>query len=547
MENLTQITTALEPIFIAATSLGMLVLAIAVFFSNKRSATNIIFILLSFFILLWVWAGYISGLSGVSAYGLFFHRLAIASAASMSALFFLLAHTMPSAKLLLKKYVFWSVVILTVAMMAINISPYAFVGVDAANNPLPGVGLVPFGIISTIFSLSALYYLCKRYLVTRKEQRLQARIVLIGVFSMILLIITTILIPIIMLQSGAFLPFLSIYAFIFLGMTAYAITRYQLFNIKVILTQAVVVVIWITLFSKIFTAEAVTEKGIDAAILLITVIFGILLIRSVRREVEQRQKIQVLADELEKANDNQIQFIHFITHQVKGFFTKSRDIFSLLLEGEAGDMSDVAKKFIRQGFDSDTKGVAMVQDFLSGANIKNGTVRYSMENFDLETLISGLYIEYKSIVTSKGLELSFDVAPSDPSKRAFSPGYMVNGDQEQLRQVFKNLIENSIRYTPKGSITISLSRKGVTTADRLDDLIVFAVKDTGVGLSSEDKAVLFTEGGHGKNSTKVNVDSTGYGLFIAKGITEAHHGRIWAESEGAGKGSQFYVELPAAV
>ena len=54
---------------------------------------------------------------------------------------------------------------------------------------------------------------------------------------------------------------------------------------------------------------------------------------------------------------------------------------------------------------------------------------------------------------------------------------------------------------------------------------------------------LFTEGGHGKESIKTNVNSTGYGLFVAKTVTEAHKGRIWAESEGKGKGSRFVVEI----
>ncbi|MDE1919073.1 MAG: HAMP domain-containing histidine kinase [Patescibacteria group bacterium] len=70
------------------------------------------------------------------------------------------------------------------------------------------------------------------------------------------------------------------------------------------------------------------------------------------------------------------------------------------------------------------------------------------------------------------------------------------------------------------------------------------MKDTGIGITEEDKKRLFTEGGHGKDSQKVNVHSTGYGLFIAKNIVEAHGGTIRAESEGAGKGSTFIVELP---
>jgi signal transduction histidine kinase len=124
--------------------------------------------------------------------------------------------------------------------------------------------------------------------------------------------------------------------------------------------------------------------------------------------------------------------------------------------------------------------------------------------------------------------------------------YTINGDMEQLRQVFKNLIENSIKYTPRGSVTVRLTQ---SVADSAADhtampKIVFSVRDTGVGLTDEDKKLLFTQGGRGKDSLKVNVESTGYGLFIARGIVEAHHGRIWAESEGRDKGATFSVELP---
>ena len=98
-----------------------------------------------------------------------------------------------------------------------------------------------------------------------------------------------------------------------------------------------------------------------------------------------------------------------------------------------------------------------------------------------------------------------------------------------------NLLQNSILYTKEGKITIELSKN--------NNKILLSVKDTGIGITEEDKKNLFTEGGRGKDSVKTNVDSTGYGLYSTKLIIDAHKGKIWAESEGEGKGSQFFVEF----
>jgi signal transduction histidine kinase len=100
------------------------------------------------------------------------------------------------------------------------------------------------------------------------------------------------------------------------------------------------------------------------------------------------------------------------------------------------------------------------------------------------------------------------------------------------------MIENSIKYTPAGKIMVGLENTGGKA--------LLSIKDTGLGISEEDKKNLFTEGGRGKDSIKVNVDSTGYGLYTVKMVVEAHKGRVWAESRGAGLGSQFYVEIPTA-
>jgi signal transduction histidine kinase len=245
------------------------------------------------------------------------------------------------------------------------------------------------------------------------------------------------------------------------------------------------------------------------------------------REIQQRERIQLLADELEKSNKQQVVLIHFITHQIKGFLTKSRNIFSMALEGDFGKLPDSFLPMAQEGLRSDTQGVTTVQEILNAANVKSGAVKYSMESFDLEALAHEVITELKPNADAKKLELTF-TSEGGP--------FSLTGDRLQLQNALKNLVDNSIKYTLSGSVAVTLKKE--------DGKMRFMIQDTGVGITPEDMSHLFTEGGHGKESQKVNVESTGFGLYIVKNIIEAHHGKVWAESDGAGKGSRFIVELP---
>ena len=235
-----------------------------------------------------------------------------------------------------------------------------------------------------------------------------------------------------------------------------------------------------------------------------------------------------LYQELTEANKQQIVLIHFITHQIKGFVSKSRNIFSMIKEGDFGALPETMHTIVDEGFDSDTKGIATIQEILNASNIKSGKVTYAKETYDINALVSGVVSELQQAASAKGLSLTF--APS--AEKAD-----IVGDEMQMTNAIKNLVDNSVKYTPAGSVQISLEKKGAKFR--------LMVADTGVGITSEDMKHLFTEGGHGKDSHLVNVESTGFGLYIVKNIIEAQSGRVWAESEGAGKGARFIVELPA--
>ncbi|MDQ3089922.1 MAG: HAMP domain-containing histidine kinase [bacterium] len=246
--------------------------------------------------------------------------------------------------------------------------------------------------------------------------------------------------------------------------------------------------------------------------------------------VKLYKQVEKLNADLEKANDGQATLIHFINHQIKGYFFKARSIFAELEEDEEyGPINDAAKIMIKTGADSLKEGVDFVQDILKAANIEKGTMVYNMESLDFRKIVSEMADDQKKNATDKGLEYTVDIKEND---------YQLRGDNNQLKEAVRNLINNSISYTPYGSIYISLNK--------INNKIVLSIKDTGVGLSEEVKPKLFTKGGRDKESQKINVNSTGFGLSIVKGVIDAHHGRVWAESEGQGKGSAFTIELPVA-
>ena len=313
---------------------------------------------------------------------------------------------------------------------------------------------------------------------------------------------------------------------IFIALLTYTTVRYRTFNVKILGTGALVISLWLLTLFQFFVRTMEIMRFIIIANLVLFGIIGFFLVRGVRREVQQRERIEKLAGELGKANQQQVILIHFITHQIKGYVTKSRNIFASLREGDYGKLPEAMVPMIEEGFRSDTKGAHTIAEILNAANIKSGKVEYKMEAFDLAALIEETLKDLRAGAESKGLTLNATLAPAT-----------FTGDKGQLVSAFRNLIDNSIKYTPKGSVDVCLAQAG--------NKIVFEIKDTGVGIDTDDMKNLFTEGGHGKNSLRINVESTGFGLYIVKNIIEAHKGTVRAESEGEGKGSRFIIELPA--
>lgn len=309
----------------------------------------------------------------------------------------------------------------------------------------------------------------------------------------------------------------------------YNILRYNLFNSRIILSEFFTGGILILALTRFILSPSGTQKIIDGILLVVMSAFGVFLIQSIFREVKLREQLVKQEAELQLANQKQETLLHFISHEIKGYLTKNEAAFDAIRVGDYGEVSLQLKEMSATALTDTRKGVATVIDILEAANLKKGTVQYAKKEFHLVACVEQIVKDLTLSAEERGLHLIFH--------RPVSGTYTFVGDEDKIsRHVIRNIIDNSIKYTPSGEVIVDMAKT--------DTIYRITVKDTGVGITPEDMAHLFTEGGHGKDSIKVNVHSTGYGLFIAKEVVDAHGGKIWAESDGAGTGSRFIVELP---
>ena len=308
---------------------------------------------------------------------------------------------------------------------------------------------------------------------------------------------------------------------IFAAVVTYSIVRFKAFNAKLFAAQVLVVSLEVLIISLLFIRTIANIRIITIFTFVITVIVGSALVRSFKRIDTQREL-------LEKANAEQEVLMHFITHQIKGFFTKSRNIFDTISD-ESEALSPGINRLVQEGLRSDKEGIDLVQNILNASNLKSGKITFVDNFFDMDLLVKGVLKDLDASTKSKNLTVNYYCTTTPINVKA---------DEARIKDVVRNLIQNAILYTFKGGVNISLTQK--------DTKVEFVVKDTGIGLTESDKARLFQSGGRGEESVKYNTSSTGYGLFIAKKIVDNYNGQAWAESDGRDKGSKFSVVLPIA-
>ena len=218
-------------------------------------------------------------------------------------------------------------------------------------------------------------------------------------------------------------------------------------------------------------------------------------------------------------------FVATLTHDLKTPVLATNRAIGFLLDGDFGPVSEPQREVLDTISQSNKALYSLVQTLLDVYKFDSGVKELNLRGRNLASIVSQMVTEIMPLSLEKGVELKA-VLPD--------PAYEVTCDEDEIRRVLQNLIDNSLKFTPTGGrIFVSMTQTIDTT--------LICVSDSGKGISEENKPKLFQRFWQA-GSTGRYYASTGLGLYLSRRILEAHGGRIWCESI-LGEGSSFFFEL----
>lgn len=248
--------------------------------------------------------------------------------------------------------------------------------------------------------------------------------------------------------------------------------------------------------------------------------------RSAQLLVRRDRELSQANERLREIDRVKSEFISIAAHQLRTPLSAIKWSQQMLYDEELGPLAIEQKQVISQTQQSVTRLVRLVNNLLDVDHLEIGKGQYEQTDVDLIATIQNIFDELRPRITEKTIDISLRVDRDIPKLRA---------NQERLRDVFYNLIDNAVKYTPVGGkISIELTPvNGVT----------ISIRDTGIGIPEVHKTKLFTRFARAENAKRVDADGSGLGLYIVKKIIEINNGTISVEST-EGVGTTFILNFP---
>ncbi|MEI8062090.1 MAG: ATP-binding protein [bacterium] len=320
-----------------------------------------------------------------------------------------------------------------------------------------------------------------------------------------------------------------------------AVTRHHLFNIKIIATEIFVFVLWVFTLIKISAFEPLEPYEAPATFghsvthvlfLLVSIIVGILLIKSIRKQVEQHEEnihlvhqLAVANKQLREVDEVKSKFVSLARHQMASPLT-AINAYSSLLNDKDIDLDKIGLKSLQGIID---RFIVIVRDFLAISQIESGEVAYSKEVVDLKQVINNVLCDNKITLDQHNIEADLQINSDE--------NYSVLCDKEKITTAISNIVDNSIQYSTSSTIAINLSNT--------KSLLTITIRDHGVRTLPEISPTLlkkFSSEGDGFEATLMG---NGLGVYISKCIIQAHGGDLKIQKPASADFScEFIITLP---
>jgi len=248
--------------------------------------------------------------------------------------------------------------------------------------------------------------------------------------------------------------------------------------------------------------------------------------------MEQNQlALEVSKIDAERANETKSEFLANMSHELRTPLNHIIGFTEVVVDGHFGELNHQQKEYLGDSLASSRHLLSLINDILDLSKVEAGKLELQPSTVDLGMLLENSMVMVKEKALKHGINLSCKINGIPET---------INADERKLKQVLYNLMSNAVKFTPDGG-KISVTAQACNSSG-----VEICVSDTGIGVCPENMERIFSPFEQVEVSKSRKYQGTGLGLSLTKRLVELHGGKIWAESEGEGKGATFKFTISMA-